>query len=1145
LERPILVVTWQAERVGHIADTLTRLGLQPEQALELPVSQSALLDDPFTDSREIGERIRALMALSSGRPCVVIATPEAILQQTAPPCDITPHLISAAVAERFDSAAALHSLVAMGYTRATTVTRPGEFARHGGILDVFPGSALAPIRIDLFGDTIESIREFDVTTQRSVRSTTSATVGPAREVRMEAERSAKAVAAIRSAFEARCSELREQQNREALVTLTERVESDLVGVAQSAYFDGLEDYLGYIYPAVTSALDYLSAGAVIVFDEPEQCLIHADRVVSELQAARTRRWERGDALDPAIRMQPYEVLQRAAACRPSMAFALNSRPFLAGATVAIDVAATPKYSGALDVFGSDVCTWLQNACRVLICTSRPARVADLCAELAIPLSVEGDEHSERVTLAGTALSDGFKLDALRICVVTDHELFEGAQFVSTRRRTAGGVATSSLLDLAPGNYVIHIHHGVGLYQGLTRESKAGFERDYLKIAYENGEVFVPADCVDRVQRYVATEGTVPVVNRLGGRDWERTKARVQKHAQEMAGELLRLFAARSATERPAYDTDGPWVKEVESLFPWDETRSQRRAIADVKLDLSNARPMDRLICGDVGFGKTEVAVRAAMIAVTSGRQVAVLCPTTVLAAQHHVTFNERLAGYPVKIDLLSRFRTREQIAETVAGLADGRVDIAIGTHRLLSKDVVFDDLGLLIVDEEQRFGVRHKERIKQLRTEVDVLTLSATPIPRTLSMALTGIRQMSVISDAPEGRTPIHTIVRRWDDDIVADAILREMERGGQVYLVHNRVESIDFVAQKLSRIVPAARIGVGHGQMDEEKLERVMYQFYHHEIDVLLCTTIIENGLDIPNANTIIIDHADKLGLSQLHQLRGRVGRSDRQAYAFMMYHRDTRGPAADLRLTAIREFATLGSGYQLAMRDLEIRGAGDLFGREQSGVMAQVGFELFCDMVSEELLKEQGQTAPLRLLPEIDVPVTANIPPSYVPGDVERLYFYRQLTQVRTREQIDEIAQELLDRFGKLPTELETALTVLRMRVQCRRLGVSSIRHKDEILRVRFAIMPMLDAGQVHRLAHAFRGHRFTEDGFSIQVRSDSAMTQTQAVIDLLDSILLPNNSDDDRALNNGNKSDAAARLANNVLMAAGRTGSLARND
>jgi transcription-repair coupling factor (superfamily II helicase) len=1137
LERPLLVLTYQQDQAQRLWDDLLRFGVPPECVCVLPSSQSLFLEGDVTDFRVIGERIGALALLAQGAPCIVIGTAEAVLQRTSPPDALIPHIFTLEAEQTIDLDDVVTRLVQMGYEPTHTVTRPGEFSRRGGILDVFPSTADAPVRIELFGDEIESLRPFDVTTQRSIGRHARVELAPAREIRLTPARIGPAIAEIKATFEARKVALARQnvrEAREAIERLTDRIEADLTQLTQGAYFDGLEQYLPYLVPEIVCAVDYLSANGVIVLDEPNQVKDHWERITADVQSARERRWERGESLDVELNTCPYDALLPRLATRPLLILSLLGR-IVEGVKIrrrlSVNSAPMESYRGRLNALADEVGTWLANECRVLLISDQPYRVREICAELNLPVKPREAAlgNAPGLFVMEGRLRAGFKITDLRLYLLTDAELFGSARPVVTRRRVAGGVAISSILDLRENDFVVHIHHGIGIYRGLVKRKVEENLRDYLLIEYQGGDrLFVPADQIDRIQRYIGAEGAPPQVNKIGGNEWQRTTRRVREQAREMAGELISLYAARQSATRNSFGPDTNWQVEMEEAFPYEETPDQLRAIVDVKADLEHDKPMDRLICGDVGFGKTEVALRAAFKVVTAGKQVAVLCPTTVLAAQHLSTFTERLAAYPMKIELLSRFRSRQEQAQTVKGLKDGSVDVVIATHRLLSKDVEFKNLGLVIVDEEQRFGVAHKERLKQLRKTVDVLTLSATPIPRTLSMALAGLRDMSVIEDPPEGRTPVLTYVREYDDDLIRDAILREMEREGQVYFVHNRVESIYHVAQHIKRLVPDVRIEVGHGQMSEDELERVMFDFYHHQYDVLVCTTIIENGLDIPNVNTIIVDNADHMGLSQLYQLRGRVGRSNRQAYAYLLYRRHKHlTEVAEKRLASIKEFTALGSGYKVAMRDLEIRGAGNLLGAEQHGAMVSVGFDLYCQLLAQAVQELKGEDVTEDILPSVDLPITAHIPNDYIPGEAERIYFYKRMSGIRSLTDIENLQAELEDRFGDPPRPVWNALAVLRLRLRCKEAGISSIKSEQANIVIRFAGHVRLTPDAVKLLTFSFKGHRFTSDGVVVPLTGPKVMPQVEEIVTVLERALVEGRNGKKGAANGKNGAGAARSL------------------
>ncbi len=1133
----MLLVAYQNEQAQRLWDDLHAFGIPEDRLFLLPASESHWLSHDATDYRALSERITALAALGTGVPCIVIGTAEAVFQRTCLPEDLLAPALSLTVGQTIDLESLLRSLVQMGYEADTTVSRPGQFSRRGGILDIFPSTSEAPVRLELFGDEIESLRAFDVTTQRSTGAVTEITVYPVREIRLTPESIQSAVPLIRKALDQRKRQLFAEKNREGLNALHERVENDLIRLQNGVYFNGVEEYLPYFVPEAVCAVDYLSVGSqkpdgdipsppLIVLDEPAQVRAHWERLRAEIGEARERHAARGERMQGAS--HPTACVERlegllhggeATVCGEDipaiLALTQLSRApegFRFQTRLQVSAAAMESYRSRLPFFAEEVQTWLANGAECLIVSDQPQRVREICRELKLPVSDEEEispdlptVHQPLRVLEGR-LRQGFKFADIGLYTATDAELFGSARPTVSRRRATVGIPLSTILDLREGDYVVHIHHGIGVYRGMTKRQVEGAERDYLHIQYAGADrLYVPADQIDRVQRYIGGEGTPPPINRIGGNEWQRTTRRVKEQAHIMAKDLIELYAARQAAERPSYGEDTPWQAEMEEAFPYEETPSQWRAILDVKQNLEESKPMDRLICGDVGFGKTEVAIRAAFKVVVSGKQVAVLCPTTVLAAQHYTTFSERLAAYPITVELLSRFRSRQEQKRTTERLKAGEVDIVVGTHRLLSKDVEFSNLGLLIVDEEQRFGVAQKERLKQLRKTVDVLTLTATPIPRTLSMALAGLRDMSVIEDPPSGRVPILTYVREYDDDLVRDAILRELERDGQVYFVHNRVETISYIAQRIQRLVPDARIRIGHGQMSEDELEKIMLDFYHREYDVLLCTTIIENGLDIPNVNTIIVDNADRMGLAQLYQLRGRVGRSNRQAYAYLLYRPNKQlTEVAEQRLLAIREFTALGSGYQVAMRDLEIRGAGNLLGAEQSGAMISVGFDLYCELLSQAVSEIKGEEPVDATLPPVDLPITAHIPNEYIPNEAERIFFYKKMSGIRSRQDIEDLLAELEDRYGDPPRPVWNALEVLRLRLRAKEAGIAAIRGEKREVTLRFAPHVRLTPEALRLLTHVFRHHRFTADSVVIGLASPQVVKEVEEMLGILERAL-----------------------------------------
>ncbi|GAB4453416.1 MAG: transcription-repair coupling factor [Armatimonadaceae bacterium] len=1118
----LLVVTYAEDQAARIAEDLERFLPADRVVRRLPSSLPLLLDDEdaMRDVGRAGRRIATLLALVNNEPtAAIVTTASALLQRTPPPATIKNRRLTLRVGDAVNPDSLAVRLNALGYNREDQVYFPGSFSRRGDILDVFPSDAEQPVRIDFFGDEVETIRTFDRETQRSEGKQDSVTVVAAHEVIFTRESIARAADELEKHARQRLAEMKSRgETPERIERLQDSAEGDIQRIRQASYFAGIERYLSYLHPDAVCALDYLPENCLFVADEPAQISSHTDRELNQILKNLEGRAERGEILPvsepPCVEYD--EGMRRAASNRQTLLLSLLPRS-LSWISPQADF---QTHGAAVDSFGSRsaaitdaLATYRQNKVKVVIVSAQAPRVRGLMSEKNIPeVSLPAVVKDGGITLVNGVLRSGFKLTDHKLVVLSDAELFSApiARKRVRKREFREGMRLTSLLDLKEGDYVVHIHHGIGVYRGLTRMTVQGIQREYMLIQYEGADkLYVPVDQIDRVQKYIGSEGGSPQVNKLGGTDWAKTTARAKRQVREIAEDLVKLYAARQATPGHAYGEDTPWQREMEDAFPYIETPDQEQAIQEVKTDLEAPRPMDRLICGDVGFGKTEVAMRAAFKVASEGRQVAVLCPTTVLCAQHYATFSERFSAFPVRVDQLSRFRTAKQQAQTVADVKAGNVDIVIGTHRLLSKDIEFKDLGLVIVDEEQRFGVTHKERLKQLRQTVDVLAMSATPIPRTLQMSLSGIRDMSLINDPPEGRTPVKTLIKEYDDQLVQEAIQRELDRGGQVYFLHNRVESIYHVAGHLEKIVPNARFRVAHGQMPEDELEETMLDFYERKFDVLVCTTIIESGLDIPNVNTILIDNADKLGLSQLYQLRGRVGRSRIQAYAMLLYKRNkVLSTVAEQRLGALREFSELGSGYKVALRDLELRGAGNLLGAQQHGTVSEVGFDLYMQLL-EEAVREMRNDKPrpeTEPLPLVDLPVAAVIPEVYVPGEAQRILMYKKLSAVRTRDDANRLQEEFEDRFGDPPAPVWNALGLLRLRIRCREVGIESIQAEGKKITIVLQKGKRLPVHTLKLLNTAFKsqGHTFAQDKVVMTIQSSKVLPAVEEMVEVISKAL-----------------------------------------
>ena len=1049
--KPPQALTLIEELAAWLGETLPVLAFPERDAFPY----ERILPDP----EALRDRLRALQALRSGQPCIVVASGVAIAQRTLPASAPQETQVELRTGGHSSPEALLASLLRLGYRTTPLVTLPGDTARRGGIVDVFPATDDAPVRIEFLGDSIETMRRFDPDSQRSGELVEAVSLGPAREAIDLPAAVAALVSELPKGHERLEEELTRLQSGEA--------------PAEEAF------YLPFV--ASGSLLEHLPEGGLLIVDEPADLTQALEEHDTQTEEVRQNLEARG--LLPAGLPSPHatweelrtkldERPRRLHLSRWAVEAAANESdddsPPLDGASRRLPFAPADAYGGRLRDLAAAAAEAAARGRALVIVSQQAQRLAEVLEEEGVPATLTGDPATPQpgvIALIAGSLPHGWRLTTSQppLTLLTDAEVFG---FVKQRRRlprrTASALSPEAFLaELTPGDHVVHIEHGIARFAGLVQRRIDDVEREYLELHYADGDrLYLPADQVDRVSRYAGPGEHEPRLTRLGSQEWSRAKDRVRRAVAELAQELLELYATRQVAEGRALPPDTAWQQELEASFPYVETADQLAAIQAVKEDMERPRPMDRLVCGDVGYGKTEVALRAAFKAVMNGTQVAVLVPTTVLAQQHLTTFRERLAGFPVRIEMLSRFRSDREQRAVVKALGEGTIDIVIGTHRLLQQDIKFNDLGLVIIDEEQRFGVTHKERLKQMRREVDVLTLSATPIPRTLHMSLSGIRDMSTMETPPEQRLAIKTYVSETDDRLVRDAILRELERGGQVYFVHNRVHDIDRVASHLRDLVPEAEIAVGHGQLPEEALERVMLDFVDGRSDVLVCTTIIESGLDIPNVNTIIIDKADKLGLSQLYQLRGRVGRGAVRAYAYLLFdrHRSLSEPAQK-RLEAIFEATELGAGFQIALRDLEIRGAGNLLGAEQSGHIGAVGFDLYVRLLADAVeglkaAREGRPAAPTtaqQATISIDLPLTAHLPASYV-GDLNlRLALYQRMAAVSTVDEAESMAQEMRDRFGPPPPAAENLLFVVRARALAKAADVTAIQQQDGELVVR----------------------------------------------------------------------------------------------
>ena len=1024
----------------------------------------------LTDRRM--EVLRALIEKKDGEPVTVITTMDAFLDGLASPAEISRQRICLTGGGTVDLADLEIKLAEMKYERVVQIEGPGQFAVRGGIIDIYPLTEELPVRIELWDDEIDSIRSFDVESQRSVENLEEITIYPASE----------------------------------------------------NWKTGLE---------TVSFLDYFPKDKTVLFlDEPKRLQEMSEETEQEYFRSRENREkeneEGGRSEDePLTVYQTNDIIGKMNTYCGIAATTLESKCglFKVRRTYSIQAKGVNPYNSSFELLTRDLKRLKRSGYRVVLLSGSRTRAKRLAEDLRdYDLSSFYSDDPERTVEPGEIMvscgyvAEGYEYPMLKFMVISETDIF-GRRKKKKRRRRYEGQKIRDFAELKPGDYVVHENHGIGIYQGIEKLEVEKTTRDYMKISYaDNGVLYIPVAQMDLIQKYAGSDARKPKLNKLGTIQWGKTKSQVKKAVREVAEDLVKLYAARQHADGFVYGPDTVWQKEFEEMFPFEETEDQLQAIEDTKHDMESTKIMDRLICGDVGYGKTEIALRAAFKAVQEGKQVVYLVPTTILAQQHYNTFVQRLKDFPVRIDLMCRFRSSAQQKKTAEDLKKGLVDIVIGTHRVLSKDVGFKDLGLLIIDEEQRFGVAHKEKIKKLRENVDVLTLTATPIPRTLHMSLIGIRDMSVLEEAPQDRMPIQTYVIEYSDEVVREAIERELARGGQVYYVYNRVSDIADVAGRLARLLPDATVSYAHGQMRERQLEDIMYDFINGDIDVLVSTTIIETGLDIPNANTMIIQDADRFGLSQLYQLRGRVGRSNRMAYAFLLYRRDKLlREVAEKRLSAIREFTDLGSGIKIAMRDLEIRGAGNLLGEAQSGHMEAVGYDLYCKMLNEAVLQLKGGEEAEIFQTTIDLNINAYIPDSYIRNENQKLDIYKRIPAIENEEDMDDMTEELIDRFGDIPKTVQQLLHAAALKNLAHAVYVTAVEQKGDAIRFVMYERAKIDPAKIPALLASYgRDLSFrTEDppyflyrkaGWSGKAVQENILDTVRRVLEDIRSLALP---------------------------------------
>lgn len=1089
-----LLVTANDIKAIHAADDAAQL--LSSGALCLPGGEIDLTRGA-SSHESLWRRLETLTQVASGKVQLLATSMDALMQRMGQPDNFREAALCLSPGDVIAPNALVQHLIHMGYKRMSLVEGKGQFALRGAILDVYPPSATAGVRIEFFDDEVDSIRTLDTVTQRSQDKLASVLLCPATEVLLSSEEAADAAQRMRHALERIIpsdkeerllfddlpplpeddeelpsffdqqvtpkvqAKVRTAQQQDEVSRRLSALQSDADLVEQGLPFQRIRAWVPVLTDHTATLLDWFRP-QVIVLCEPDSLRERSKERLAGFQQELTAAMERGEAVqEQSGLLLDWQTLLPAMADVPIVAVCDLLRG-LGGITPAdvynLESTSLSGYRSQIRALADDCQRWQQDGCTVVLLSGGVARGKRLQQALEeLKVKVVFMETTEalpagEITILPLTLSHGFVWPEAKLVIVADMDIW-GASYRKSRSRRNVGEKIAAFTDLKVGDYVVHEDHGVGIYQGTMRLCSEGATRDFLLIQYAGSDkLYVPVEQLQRVQRYIGNPNQPPKLNRIGGTEWSKQKGKVKEGLKKLAFDLVALYAKRSQQKGFAFSPDTPWQQEFEDQFPYELTPDQAQSVKEITADMESDRNMDRLLCGDVGYGKTEVSLRAAFKALMDAKQVAILAPTTILAQQHYNTVIKRFAGFPVHVEVLSRFRTAKEQKQVLADLAEGKIDILVGTHRILAKDVKFKNLGLLIVDEEQRFGVAHKEIIKNMKSQVDVLTLSATPIPRTLHMSMVGIRDMSVLETPPDDRIPVQTHVVEYSDALIRDAILREISRGGQIYFLYNRVQSIEKFYQRLRALVPEARIGVAHGQMKEHGLEDVMMDFYAGSYDVLLCTTIIESGLDVPTANTLIVYDAERFGLSQLYQLRGRVGRSNRQAYAYFTVRTDkVLSETAQQRLEAIREFTEFGSGFRIAMRDLEIRGAGNLLGPEQHGHLATVGYEMYCKLMEETLIEAQGKESADRLTTRVDLKVDAYLPDDYIQDSNLRMEMYRRIANLSTDADREDIIDELVDRFGETPKVVDTLLDVSQLRYLACSLGISQVMRKGDTVFMR----------------------------------------------------------------------------------------------
>ena len=1079
--RQKVIVTFSALKAKEIYDDIKGF---TEDVVMYPSKDFIFFSADVHGNLILQQRLEFIEKIVEDKPFTVIVTADAFMDKIQPLDKIKDNYLEISEGSVIEQDALKKKLVKMGYEAVEQVDSPGQFAIRGSIIDIYTLTDEVPYRIDFWDDEVDIIKSFEIENQRSIENLESIKIYPATEYFFTEEEIKAGLDKIKLELNKTVEKFRKKFKTEEAHRLKTTVEEFITNMEINPFGVSIDSYVNYFSDSLTSLLEYFD-NPIFFIDEPKRVLEQLNAVNGEFKDSMTNRLEKGYVLPGQTdvlwnkeritdKINSYTKVVFTAIAQKVSVF--DTEDF-----VEVDARNISPYNNKFEMLVEDLKRYKKQKYSVLLVTTsvtRGQRLAEDLRDFGISAFYEKDDTREvnpgEVMIISGRLRKGFTYPMVKFVAISDTDIFGERKKKRRKKHGYSGSNISSFSDLNIGDYVVHENHGLGIYRGIEKVEVDHVVKDYIKIEYAGGSnLYILATQLDMIQKYADSEAKKPKLNRLGGQEWNKTKSKVKKAVAEIAKELVELYAIRQNGQGYAFSSDTEWQKEFEEMFPFEETDDQLNAINEVKKDMESTKIMDRLICGDVGFGKTEIAIRAAFKAIQDNKQVAYLVPTTVLAQQHYKTFKQRFKDFPVRVEMLSRFRTKSNIDQNIRDLKKGYVDIVIGTHRLLSKDVKFKDLGLLIIDEEQRFGVKHKEQIKELKNNVDVITLTATPIPRTLHMSLIGIRDMCVMEEPPQDRMPIQTFVMEYNEEIARDAINRELARGGQVYFVHNRVQDIADMAASVQNMVPDANVAFAHGQMSERQLEEIMYDFVNGDIDVLVSTTIIETGLDIPNANTIIIHDAERMGLSQLYQLRGRVGRSNRMAYAFLMYSRNKMlTEVAEKRLGAIRDFTELGSGVKIAMRDLEIRGTGNLLGAQQSGHLEAVGYDLYCKMLNQAIEVLKGETPEEDFETKIDLMCDAFVPASYIKNETLKMDIYKRIAGIETDEEYEDMQDELIDRFGDIPSQVENLLQVVLLKAAAHKVYITEISGTKDKMKIMMWNQAKIDVERIPILVREYKG-------------------------------------------------------------------------